>query len=160
MAKPCPVFCRATRHASTAVAAPHLAGAERFLTNPSRVAHRDELVPLIETVMRQRTTGQWQQVLGEAGVPHAPLWNYADLFSGPQAEARHWRVGVRDPWGRPIDLMGSPFHVSTTGGPGQVPPATCPPELGEDTEAVLRELCGLDGEEVRRLREAGVVGGA
>jgi crotonobetainyl-CoA:carnitine CoA-transferase CaiB-like acyl-CoA transferase len=140
------------------VAAPHLAADERFFTNPGRVAHRDELIPQVEAVMRQRTTAQWQAVLEEAGVPHAPLWNYADLFSQPQAAARHWRVSVRDPQGRPVDLLGSPFHISSTGEPGEAPPATCPPEMGEHTETVLRELCGLDGAEVKKLREAGVVG--
>jgi crotonobetainyl-CoA:carnitine CoA-transferase CaiB-like acyl-CoA transferase len=141
----------------TQAAAPHLAGEERFMTNPGRVEHRGELVPLVEAVMRQRTTAQWQQVLEEAGIPHAPLWTYADLFAQPQAAARHWRISVRDPQGRPVDLLGSPFHIGT-GGPGEPPPATCPPEIGEHTDEVLRELCGLEGEEVRQLREAGVIG--
>jgi crotonobetainyl-CoA:carnitine CoA-transferase CaiB-like acyl-CoA transferase len=141
-----------------AAAAPHLAGEERFRTNPGRVAHRAELIPLLEPILRQRTTAQWQQVLETASVPHAPLWNYADLFSLPQAEARHWRVRVRDPRGQPVDLMGSPFHISSTGGPGQPPPATCPPAVGEHSDLVLRELCGLADGEVRKLREAGVVG--
>jgi crotonobetainyl-CoA:carnitine CoA-transferase CaiB-like acyl-CoA transferase len=139
-------------------AAPHLAFEERFRTNPGRVEHRDELVPLVEQVMRQRTTRQWQEVLESAGVPHAPLWTYADLFSQPQAEARHWRVSVRDPQGRPVDLLGSPFHVSATGAPAEPPPATCPPAVGEHSAAVLRELCGVSEEELQRLREVGVVG--
>jgi crotonobetainyl-CoA:carnitine CoA-transferase CaiB-like acyl-CoA transferase len=139
-------------------AAPHLAGEERYATNPGRVQHRAEVVPLVEAVMRQRTTAQWQEVLEEAGVPHAPLWDYADLFAQPQGEARHWRLGVRDPRGAPVDLVGSPLHIGTAGEPAQSPPATCPPELGQHTEEVLRELCGLDSEEVRQLREAGVVG--
>jgi crotonobetainyl-CoA:carnitine CoA-transferase CaiB-like acyl-CoA transferase len=141
----------------TKAAAPELAEA-RYATNPDRVANRDELVPRVAAVLRQRTTRQWQELLEEAGVPNAPLWDYAELFRQPQTAARHFRVTVRDAQGRPVDLLGSPFHVSETGGAGEPPPATCPPRVGEHTEEVLRELCGLGGEEVRRLREEGVVG--
>src|SRR5262249_38116164 len=118
-------------------AAPHLAQ-ERYRTNPDRVRHRDELVPLVESVMRQKTTSQWQVVLEEAGVPCAPLWNYADVYEQQQAEERGFKVTVRDPQGRPVDLVGSPFHVSETEAPAGRPAATCPPGVGEHTAEVLR----------------------
>jgi crotonobetainyl-CoA:carnitine CoA-transferase CaiB-like acyl-CoA transferase len=139
-------------------AAPHLASEERYRTNPDRVRHRDELVPQVEAVMRQKTTREWQAILEEAGVPHAPLWNYADLYEQQQAEERGFKVTVRDPQGRPVDLVGSPFHVSETGSPTGSPAATCPPGVGEHTAEVLRELCGTSDEEMKALREAGVIG--
>ena len=49
------------------------------------------LVPVVEDVMRGRATGDWEQRLVEAGVPHAPVWNYADLF----AHLRRWHEGSR-----------------------------------------------------------------
>jgi crotonobetainyl-CoA:carnitine CoA-transferase CaiB-like acyl-CoA transferase len=139
-------------------AAPHLAGEERFRTNPGRVRYRDELVPQVEQVMRQKTTKEWETILEACGVPHAPLWTYAELFSTPQAAARGLQMTVRDPAGRPIDLVGSPFHVSANGETSSAPTATLPPGLGEHTEAVLREWCGLDAAEVERLRQEGVIG--
>lgn len=140
-----------------AAAAPHLAQ-DRYRTNPDRVRLRDELVPLVEGVMRQKTTRQWQAILEEAGVPHAPLWNYAELFAQPQAEERGLRVTVRDAQGRAVDLLGSPFHVGEPGAAAGRPAAACPPGLGEHTDSVLRELCGTDEAQLRALREAGVIG--
>ncbi len=140
-------------------AAPELAEQERFATNPGRVEHREELVPLVAEVMRRRTTKEWETLLEGAGVPHAPLWTYAELFAHPQTAARGLRVRVRGPDGREIDLVGSPFHVAANGGDnaGEGVAATYPPGLGEHTDAVLRELCGVDAEEAARLRRDGVI---
>jgi crotonobetainyl-CoA:carnitine CoA-transferase CaiB-like acyl-CoA transferase len=85
------------------------------------------------------------------------MWDYADLYSQRQAQERGLRVTVRDAQGRPIDLVGSPFHVSATGEPAGPPEARCPPGLGEHTAQVLRELCGLDEGRLRALREGGVI---
>jgi crotonobetainyl-CoA:carnitine CoA-transferase CaiB-like acyl-CoA transferase len=139
-------------------AAQELAREERFATNPGRVQHRDELVPRVERVMRQRTTKEWEALLSASGVPHAPLWTYAELFAHPQAAARGFRVQVRDAAGRPIDLVGSPFHISATGQAAEGPPAECPPGLGEHTAAVLKELCGVDADQMEELRREGVIG--
>jgi crotonobetainyl-CoA:carnitine CoA-transferase CaiB-like acyl-CoA transferase len=135
-------------------ALPQLAGDARFATNPGRVRHRAELIPRVEEALRQRATAEWVRVLEEAGVPHAPLWTYADLFSHPYAEARGLRVSVRDAQGKPVDLVGSPFQVS---GAEEKRP-TPPPEQGQHTAEVLGELCGLDAAAVERLRREGVVG--
>ena len=93
---------------------PDLAADPRFLTNALRVQNRDALVPLLESLLRQLSTAQWQERLLAAEVPHAPVWSYAELFSHSQAQTRGLRVTVRDPQGRPVDLIGSPFHIAGT----------------------------------------------
>ncbi len=133
---------------------PDLASDERFLTNPGRVEHRSELVPRVAEVLCQRATTEWMERLSRAEVPHAPVQGYADLFAHPQAAARHLRVTVTDPAGRPVDLLGSPFHID-----GQAPPVpTAPPGLGQHTAEVLREVLGLSDAEMRQLQERRVVG--
>src|SRR5205823_4786175 len=96
-----------------------LAQDNRFTTNSQRVEKRSQLVPLVETIMKRHTTAEWQQRLTKAGVPHAPVWDYAELFAHPQAQARGLRVTVHDPQGQSVDLLGSPFHIS-----GIEPPST------------------------------------
>src|SRR5262249_6230584 len=127
----------------------------RFKTNPGRVEHRDDLVPLLEQLLRLRTTGEWVSLLEEIGVPHAPLCTYADLLDQPQAVARGYRITVRDASGHPLDLIVSPVHLSGEVGRRE---ATYPPAIGEHTDPVLSELCGLSPTELADLRASGVIG--
>jgi crotonobetainyl-CoA:carnitine CoA-transferase CaiB-like acyl-CoA transferase len=132
---------------------PELGRDERYATNAQRVRQRGELVPRVEAIMKRHTTAEWQERLTRAGVPHAPVWNYAELFAHPQAAARGLRVTVHDPQGRPVDLVGTPFQIA-----GAEPPvAAMPPKLGEHSDAVLTELIGLDPARLAELRRRGVV---
>ena len=139
-------FCRAADRLD-------LAEDDRFKTNAQRVEQRDTLVPVIEALMRSRPTREWERLLVAAGVPHAPVQDYAELFAQPQGSARGWRVSVTDPAGRPVDLVGSPFHISGT----ELPPPRMPPALGQDSDAVLGDLLGLDAARLVELRQKGIV---
>jgi crotonobetainyl-CoA:carnitine CoA-transferase CaiB-like acyl-CoA transferase len=130
-----------------------LASDARFATNTLRVKNRGVLVPLVADVMKTRTSADWRRLLEEAEVPHAPVWNYAELFADPQTAARGLKVTVRDPAGQPVDLIGSPFNI---GGIASPPPRT-PPEIGQDTVAVLGELLGMNAIELEELRKKGVI---
>jgi crotonobetainyl-CoA:carnitine CoA-transferase CaiB-like acyl-CoA transferase len=53
-----------------------------------------------------------------------------------------------------VRMVGAPVRLSET--PGSV--RTPAPLLGEHTDAVLRELLGLDATEIDTLRDRGVIG--
>ena len=125
----------------------------RFATNRQRVELRDEVVPRVAVVMKSLPTAEWERRLTEANVPHAVVWNYADIFAQPQPTARGMKLTIRDPAGNPVDLVGNPMHLT---GAAPVTP-TMPPRLGEQTAAVLGELLGLDATAVAALRERGLV---
>lgn len=102
-----------------------LASDPRFLTNGDRVAHRDELGPLLGAVLRMRTADDWFTLLTDAGVPCGPI---NDVAQGMELAAS---LGL-DPI---IDVDGSaqvahPVRLSAT-------PASyrhAPPALGSDQE--------------------------
>jgi crotonobetainyl-CoA:carnitine CoA-transferase CaiB-like acyl-CoA transferase len=125
----------------------------RFATNTARVRNRAVLVPLVEELMRSRPSSEWQVWLRKVDVPHAPVWDYAALFASPQAKARGLSVTVRDPAGRPIDLVGSPLHL----GEASITAPAAPPGLGQDTSAVLRSLLGIKQDRLVELRQKGVI---
>lgn len=60
---------------------PELIDDPRFTTNPQRVAHRDELIPVIEERLRTRTADEWFLLLREVGVPAGPVNDMAGAFS-------------------------------------------------------------------------------
>lgn len=140
------------RQFCAAAGKPEWASDPRFADNPGRVRHRGALTPMVTEILATRTRGDWERLLGERGVPCAPVWDYAQLFADPQMAARRMKVEVRDPHGRPVDLVGSPFHIAGT----EMPGAAMPPALGADTEAVLRDL-GISPEEIAQLQRDLVV---
>lgn len=139
-------FCRAADRLD-------LAADSRFATNRQRVQERAVLVPLLADLLRTRSTTDWETALLAAGVPHAPVWGYDELFAHPQAAARNLRVTVRDPEGKPVDLVGTPFHIA--GALAAAP--RMPPALGQQTEEVLQELLNLEGPRLAELRTRGVI---
>ncbi len=139
-------FCRAVERAD-------LGEDARFTTNPLRVQHRAVLLPALEKIMRGRTCQQWESLLTAAGVPYAPVWDYARVFTEPQTAARGMKVTVRDPQGRPVDLVGSPFHFDSA----TLPTPAFPPAIGQHTDEVLKAVLGLDDARLAQLRKQGVI---
>ena len=129
-----------------------LAADERFTTNTLRVRNRGILVPVVESLMRSRSTTAWEELLRTAEVPHAPVWTYTDLFAHPEMSG-NLRVAVRDPDGQPVDLVTSPFHINGA----TMPDPSAPPALGQHTDEVLAQLLGLSAERLHELRQEGVI---
>jgi crotonobetainyl-CoA:carnitine CoA-transferase CaiB-like acyl-CoA transferase len=125
----------------------------RYLANADRVKLRQVLVPQIQEILRARTTGQWQERLRAKGVPHAPVWDYADLFGSEQSASRGIRLEVRDSRGQPVNLVASPFRI----GGAEEPKWQVPPALGQDTDRILGEILGLSRERLAELHRDGVV---
>lgn len=139
-------FCRAAGRSE-------LAHDPRFATNDSRVLHREPLVAIVGDIMKRRTTAEWLSILEQARVPHAEVWSYDRVFSEPAVLARGMRITVHDPKGRPVELVGSPFHVTGAASPQP----TMPPELGQHTDEVLRDVLGYDADTLARLRDHRVI---
>jgi crotonobetainyl-CoA:carnitine CoA-transferase CaiB-like acyl-CoA transferase len=142
------------QHFCTAAEAPDLASDSRFTTNPLRVQNRNELSPKLDAIFKTRAVNDWCDRLEKARVPHAPVNDYAAVFANEQVLSRGMKVKVTDHEGKPVDLIGTPFHVTGA----ELPSPIFPPKLGEHTDEVLNEFLGLSAERVAELRRAGVVG--
>lgn len=119
-----------------------------FASNPARIAHRDALVEIIAAVMRNRTTDAWIAALETAGVPCGPINAIDQVFADPQVRARGMAQTMTRSDGHDVTLVASPLRLSRT--PPRVERA--PPPLGADTDSVLRDIAGLDNNEIERLR--------
>jgi crotonobetainyl-CoA:carnitine CoA-transferase CaiB-like acyl-CoA transferase len=126
---------------------------DRFVTNPKRVANRDGLIPLLETVFRKRPTAHWIEILLDAGIPAGPVNDVPGALADPQARARQMVQVLRGRDGEEIQQVGPVPKLSKT-------PATirsAPPEIGEQTEEVLRDLLGYDVARIAALRACGAI---
>lgn len=133
---------------------PELAGDPRFLSNPDRVAHKQELDALLGEATSRRTTSDWDRILSEHDVPHAPVNGVGEALRNPGLQARgavtetdHPVLGRRPALGRALTFSS---HRN-----GPVEPA---PLLDADTDRVLRQVAGYDPGRIAQLRERGVVG--
>ena len=61
----------------------------RFATNPARVEHRDELIPMMAALLLDRSTRGWQDLLESIDVPHSPVLAVDEALNTAQAAARH-----------------------------------------------------------------------
>ncbi len=106
-----------------------LADDPRFATNELRVAHRDELRPLLEARLSERTRADWSEALVAAGVPAGPVQSLDAAFS----LAEHLGLDVVDETGG-VRTVRFPASLSET--PAKV--RLRPPDLDEHGDELRR----------------------
>jgi formyl-CoA transferase len=125
----------------------------RFAANAERVRRRDELVPMIEAVLRTRAQASWLAALESVGVPCGPINRLDQVFADPQLLARGMRIDLPHPLSGTVLQVGNPLHFSAT----PVAYTQAPPLLGEHTTAVLSQRLGLSAESLADLAARGIV---
>ena len=108
----------------------------RFASNRDRMAHLDELVTLMNGVLRTQTRAHWQAAFDAAGVPAGPVHTVGEALTHPQTLARGMVVELEHPQAGATRALGCPIHFSAT--PAQITrPA---PLLGQHTRELMREF--------------------
>ncbi|MFZ6723177.1 CaiB/BaiF CoA transferase family protein [Undibacterium sp. Ji49W] len=132
---------------------PELADDPRFSTNPSRVAHRDVLVPMLAEMVRRKTKQEWISLLEAAGVPCGPINTLDEVFENPQVLAREMQFNLPHPTAGEVRLVASPMKLSAT--PVTYPSA--PPLLGQHTQTILTDLLGYDEQQLAALKTKNII---
>jgi crotonobetainyl-CoA:carnitine CoA-transferase CaiB-like acyl-CoA transferase len=118
----------------------------RYADASGRHAHRAELIAEIEDVTRGWTSADLVRALDEAGVPCAPIADYADVFTDEHLNQRDYFWDGPHPAMGPVRQLGSPMRFSRT----PVVQDAAGPLLGEATREAL-QAAGFSEDEIDDL---------
>ena len=117
-----------------------------------RSENRNQLNELINEVTVTKSSEDWIESFGEAGVPSGPIYTIDKTFDDPQVKHLQMSATVNSPVMGDIDLITQPVVLDRT--PSSI--RVAPPERGNATEEVLLEL-GVKEEEISRMREETII---
>lgn len=114
---------------------------------------RNEVVRELGDVFRTKTRAEWMALFDGVDACVGPVNDFEQAFADEQLHHRHMVIEEKS------DLLGDWRHIGNPiklSGAEDDPLRIPPPQLGEHTTEVLREL-GVDGSEENDLRAAGVL---
>jgi formyl-CoA transferase len=119
---------------------------ERFASNATRVANRDEVVRLVGQEIARRPAAEWLDQLEAAGVPAGAINRISQALADVQAQHRQMMRTIAG-----VPLVGSPVRLDGERADSELPP----PALGEHTDEVLASV-GVSAADAARLKSDGV----
>ena len=113
---------------------PELAADARFSTNAERVAHRDLLVPLLDSIFRTADAHEWVERCRVAAVPASLVQGVREAL---QSDAGRQLVeAIEHPVIGTYETVRNPVRIDGE----RLPLNGAPPALGQHSEALAREL--------------------
>jgi len=136
-----------------AIGNPQMAEDPRLANNAGRVRHETEIDAVIAAWTGAHDSQTVIKTLDEISVPGGPIYSVADMAVDPHFQARELFEEVAID-GHPLKIPAIAPKLSQTPGATQ----WAGPKVGEHTDEVMTELLGMSAEQVKRLRDAKVVG--
>jgi formyl-CoA transferase len=125
---------------------------ERFRTPAARFQNTAELTTLIEGWTMKRDKHEVMRAFAGRGIPCGAVLDTTEVLTDPHLRERGMICELEHPARGRFAMIGSPLRLSDS--PTEVRPA---PLYGEHTDEVLTTHAGYTADDVRRLREKGVV---
>jgi len=135
-----------------AVGEPDYGADARFRTNKDRREARPEIVARIQSVLRQRKREDWLRLFAQHRIPAGPINRLDQVAADRELQARGMLYSI-SAFDSSIPQVGLGIRVDDSSETYRLPP----PGLGQHTDAVLRELLGLDEAQLDGLREQHVI---
>ena len=140
-----PSFCRIT-------GLQHLENDPRFAGSMDRIKNANELIPIIDEVMGQKSRDEWARLFMEAGLMFVAIQTLDEVVKDPQLWANDYMVDFEHPFFGTIQIPGYPTTFSASGA-GTDRPA---PGLGEHTDEILSEI-GFSDSTIAQLKNSKAV---
>jgi crotonobetainyl-CoA:carnitine CoA-transferase CaiB-like acyl-CoA transferase len=124
------------------IGAPELSSDARFATNSARVAHRAELIPLLEDALGADTGANWQSRFTGIGVPAVKVAGIDEGLAYAESLGLEPVIEVHNAEGLTV---GKQVRHPITWTPELDAPTVAPPQLGEHTESIRAWLGSASG---------------
>ncbi|WP_307837327.1 CoA transferase [Aeromicrobium sp. YIM 150415] len=112
----------------------------RFATNGDRVAHRDELIAIIEEKFAAAPAEHWLELLSEAGLPSGKVRTIDEVYEWEQARSQGLVIEVDHATKGRLTLPGPVIRLDDQPYAGSRETNIAPPTLGQHNESVRRWL--------------------
>ena len=109
---------------------------ERFRSNRERVAHRPDLVAVIEGIFAAEPAEHWLDLLVTAGIPAGKVRSMDDVYSWEQVRSQGLVLEVDHPSYGPLELTGSPLRFDDNAFSGGRVTHVAPPTLGQHSDEI------------------------
>jgi len=131
---------------------PDLLTDERFNNPPARASNAAALTEIIEGWTRLRDKRAVMQAFAEKGIVCGAVLDTAEVLADPHLRERGTVFDLDHPTRGKYSMIGCPLRLSDS--PFETHAA---PLMGEHTEDVLTTIAGYTAEEVRQLRNNGII---
>ena len=148
------VFCakeKFFRSLVTVMGAPEMADDPRFSSFETRLQNRVALSDALKQMSQAKSTDEWLDLL-KGRVPCAPVNSVEQAFADPQVDRDEMVWELPHPEFGVVRVVGNPMKFSDFEHPRKRGP-----ELGEQTDDILRAELGLSDDDIAVLRSEGVV---
>jgi crotonobetainyl-CoA:carnitine CoA-transferase CaiB-like acyl-CoA transferase len=136
-----------------AIGRPDLTEDARYADFAARHKNSAELLKVLGTSFRERSTRDWLQLLTDSGVPCAPINTVAEALADPQVQHRDLIVSTPHPTLGEVRQIRSPVRA----GPVEASSARAP-RRGENADEILRDLLKYDPARIAELQKGGAFG--
>lgn len=137
---------------TSAMDRPDLRDDESLRHLKGRIERIDEVTEAISQWASTRTRDEVTDICQRHQVSCAPLRDVLEVLDDPHLRARGFLTEMPTAGG-PVNLPNSPMRYQGS----DLRPLSPPPELGEHSDKVLAELCGLDEAAIEELRREQVI---
>jgi crotonobetainyl-CoA:carnitine CoA-transferase CaiB-like acyl-CoA transferase len=119
----------------------------RFAKASDRVRNRELLVPLVKSIIHERTRDEWLKRLDKAGVPSGAIRTVGEVCQSDVLSARDMVAEMQHVSAGTVKAIKNPMHLSQT----PLDLYKAPPALGEHTKEILIEVLGYSASEFDQL---------
>lgn len=128
-----------------------LVGNERYtMDNITKNKLHREFIEILTEAFEKKTVEEWDEILTANDIPHSVAQSWEEVLEDRQARANDVFYDMHYPTGETRSLVRQPIFIG-----GELPEYSIAPQLGQDSEEIIRSL-GYGKDEMARLHEQGV----